>query len=190
MTGGKKSRAGAFSGVRLRPAPKGRVLEPQAQADVADLLGSEPRRRDLLIEHLHKLQDQFGHLSAAHLNALAAEMRLTPAEVFEVASFYHHFDIVKENQTPPAPLTVRVCESIACHLGGGPELLHQLQEQLGPDVRVLPAPCVGQCDSAPVAVVGRNPLLQTDVDAVVDAVRAAAREPKLPEYIGYDGYRA
>src|SRR5687768_310279 len=103
MAGGKKTR-GSGGGVRLRPAPKGRQVDPRVHAEVQSLLGEAPRRRDLLIEHLHKLQDHFGHLSAPHLNALAWEMRLTPAEVFEVASFYHHFDIVKEGQTPPAPL--------------------------------------------------------------------------------------
>ncbi len=190
MADGKKSRGGASSGVRLRPAPKGRVVDPQAQADVVELLGTEPRRRDLLIEHLHKLQDHFGHLSAAHLNALAWEMRLTPAEVYEVATFYHHFDIVKEGEVAPAPLTVRVCESIACHLAGGRDLLEELKTRLGPNVRVVPAPCVGQCDAAPVAVVGRNPLLRVSADEVESAVQADAAQPELPDYVSYDAYRA
>jgi formate dehydrogenase len=190
MAGGKKSRAGAFSGVRLRPAPKGRTVDVQAAEQVNALLGTEPRQRDLLIEHLHRLQDHFGHLSAAHLTALAAEMQLTAAEVFEVASFYHHFDIVKEEAAPPAPLTVRVCESIACHLAGGRALLHELEEQLGTDVRVLAAPCVGQCDRAPVAVVGRNPILQAQADEVARAVRARSSEPELADYIDYEVYRA
>ncbi|MGH7466879.1 MAG: NAD(P)H-dependent oxidoreductase subunit E [Longimicrobiales bacterium] len=189
MAGGKKSRGGTFSGVRLRPAPKGRTIDPQALAEVLTLLGDEPRRRDLLIEHLHRLQDHFGHLSTAHLTALAAEMKLTPAEVFEVASFYHHFDVVKEGDALPPPLTVRVCESIACHLAGGKELLHELQGQLGADVRVLPAPCVGQCDRAPVAVVGRNPILHTQAEQVGQAVRAGLREPELTEYVDYNSYR-
>ena len=153
---GKKNRGGGFAALSLRPAPKGRDVEPAALEQVVDVLGSEPRRRDLLIEHLHRLQDRFGHLSAAHLTALAYEMRLTPAEVYEVATFYHHFDIVKENQAPPAPITVRVCESIACHLAGSDQLLDELTSALGPNVRVLRAPCIGRCDAAPAAFVGKN----------------------------------
>jgi formate dehydrogenase len=174
----------------LRPAPKGRQVDPQAHAEVVSLLGDMPRRRDSLIEHLHKLQDHFGHLPVTHLNALAWELRLTPAEVFEVASFYHHFDIVREGQTPPAPLTVRVCDSIACHLEGSKELLAELRHRLGADVRVIPAPCVGQCDRAPVAVVGRNPIpLATPID-VERAIRAQATEPAAASFPDYDAYRA
>src|SRR5687768_7529466 len=123
MAGGKTSR-GSGGGVRLRPAPKGRQVDARVPAEVQSVLGEAPRRRDLLIELLPKLQDHLDHLAAPHLNALAWEMRLTPAELFEVASFYHHFDIVKEGQTPTAPLTIRVCESIACHLAGGETQLH------------------------------------------------------------------
>ncbi|HSL69444.1 MAG TPA: NAD(P)H-dependent oxidoreductase subunit E, partial [Longimicrobiales bacterium] len=134
----------AGSGKRLRPAPKGRGVDPRAHEDVVALLADQPRRRDLLIEHLHTLQDHFGQLSVAHLTALAWELRLTPAEVFEVASFYHHFDIVKDRADAPPVVTVRVCESIACHLAGSQELLRVLQARLGNDVRVVPAPCVGR----------------------------------------------
>jgi formate dehydrogenase len=165
-------------------------VDPQAHSEVLELLASEPRRRDLLIEFLHRLQDRFGFLSAAHLTALAFELRLTPAEVFEVASFYHHFDIVKEGQAAPAPITVRVCESISCHLAGGRLLQHELQQRLGSSVRVLAAPCVGQCDHAPVAVVGRNPILEASAEQVERAVQAANLEPALPHYIDYQNYRA
>src|SRR6476620_2684874 len=110
MTQGKKS--------RVRATPKGRRVDPKAREDVAALLGDEPRRRDLLIEHLHKIQDRYGCLSAAHLVALAAEMKLAMAEVYEVATFYHHVDVVKENETPPPGITVRVCDSISCDLAG------------------------------------------------------------------------
>src|SRR6188768_3349479 len=110
----KKSRGGAYASLSLRPAPKGREVDAQAHQQVVELLGDAPRRRDLLIEHLHTLQDHYGCLTAAHLTALAFEMRLTPAEVYEVATFYHHFDIVREGEMPPPPVTVRVCESIAC----------------------------------------------------------------------------
>ena len=190
MASGKKSGTGAGSGVRLKPAPKGRRVEPQALAEVVALLGDQPRRRDLLIEHLHKLQDHFGHLSARHITALASEMRLTPAEVFEVASFYHHFDIVKEGDSPPAPLTIRVCESITCNLFGGESLLHELQQRLGHGVRVIPAPCVGRCDRAPVAVVGRNPVDRATVQNVEETVLAERTEPDPPAYTDFASYRA
>jgi NADH:ubiquinone oxidoreductase subunit F (NADH-binding)/NADH:ubiquinone oxidoreductase subunit E len=189
MAGGKRSR-GAAGGVRLRPAPKGREVEPRAHAEVAELLGSEPRRRDLLIEHLHKLQDRFGCLSAPHLTALAWEMRLTPAEVFEVASFYHHFDIIKNGTAPPPPLTIRVCESISCHLAGADDLLHELKERLGPAVRVMAAPCVGRCDRAPVAVVGRNPIDRASVAVVEETVLEQQSEPELVPHLDYVAYRS
>lgn len=190
MAGGKRSRGGAAGGIRLRPAPKGREVEPRAHADVVALLGDQPRRRDLLIEHLHKIQDRFGHLSAAHVTALAWEMRLTPAEVFEVASFYHHFDIVKEGDPPPAPLTIRVCESISCHLAGSEQLLHDLQQRLGIRARVIAAPCVGRCDRAPVAVVGRNPVDRASLESVEESVLDQRIEPDPLPYITYATYRA
>src|SRR5262245_34305554 len=149
---------------RVRATPKGRPVDPQARADVQALLGEAPRRRDLLIEHLHKIQDRFGHLSAAHMAALAAEMKMAMAEVYEVATFYHHFDVVKEGETAPPGLTVRVCDSIACELAGSHRLLEKLPGILGTAVRVLHAPCVGRCEQAPVAVVGQNPLPRATVE--------------------------
>src|SRR6185503_12099790 len=187
--GGKKRGGGGGGGLRLRPAPKGREVEPAAHADVIALLGQEPRRRDLLIEHLHKLQDHFGHLSAAHLTALAWEMRLTPAEVYEVASFYHHFDIVKDGPAPPA-LTVRICESIACQMAGAELLLADVTRLAGVDVRVVPAPCVGRCEHAPVAVVGRKPIHNATTDAVQQSVESRDYQADIPSYIGYEAYRA
>src|ERR1044071_240625 len=139
---------------KARRTPKGRQVDPKALDEVRALLRDEPRRRDLLIEHLHKINDRYGHLSAAHLAALAQEMSLAMAEVYEVATFYHHFEVVKEGETPPAALTVRVCDSIACELAGAQELL---KLSLGKDVRVLHAPCVGRCEVAPCVVVGQNP---------------------------------
>jgi NADH:ubiquinone oxidoreductase subunit F (NADH-binding)/NADH:ubiquinone oxidoreductase subunit E len=186
---GKKKRGGAFAALSLRPAPKGREVDPTALEQVVELLGSEPRRRDLLIEHLHKLQDRFGHLSAAHLTALAYEMRLTPAEVYEVASFYHHFDIVKENETPPAALTVRVCESIACHLAGSEQLVAELKSSLGPNVRVMPAPCIGRCDAAPAAFVGKNAIDRASPQSVIGAVQTQQTETRVPAYLDYAKYR-
>src|SRR3990170_2816185 len=144
--------------MKVRPTPKGRSVDPKALDEVRKLLGSQPRRRDLLIEHLHRIQDRYGHLSAAHVAALAEEMRLSQTEVYEVATFYHHFDVVKEGEQPPPALTVRVCDSISCELAGAQELLKKLPSVLGKEVRVVPAPCVGRCEVAPVAVVHRNPV--------------------------------
>src|ERR1700680_396666 len=142
---------------RGRATPKGRHVNPEAHEEVLALLGDFPRRRDLLIELLHRIQDRFGCLSARHLVALAAEMKLAMTEVYEVATFYHHFDVVKEGDPPP-PITVRVCDSIACEMAGSHDLLAKLPALLGSGVRVLHAPCVGRCETAPVAVVGQNPI--------------------------------
>src|SRR5438105_13465432 len=139
---------------KTRPIPKGRAVDAKALADVQQLLGDAPRQRDLLIEHLHKLNDHYGHLPAAHLAALAQEMRLALAEVYEVATFYHHFEVVKEGETPPPPVTVRVCDSLSCAMVGAERLLKELPGQLGSAVRVVRAPCMGACDRAPVCAVG------------------------------------
>ncbi len=180
----------------LRTRPKGRHVNPQALDEIRRLLADAPRRRDLLIEHLHKIQDRYGHLSAAHLVALAHEMKLAPVEVYEVASFYHHFDVVKEGETPPPRLTVRVCDSISCELAGAQSLLANLEAALGPAVRVQPVPCVGRCEAAPVAVVGQNPIGGADVAAVQRAVRrnetAAPRPGDTIDFAAYEqngGYR-
>lgn len=186
----RKSGRRRAGGVSLRPAPKGREIDPRALADVRALLGDEPRRADLLIEHLHRIQDAHGSLSVAHLNALAFEMTLTPAEVYEVATFYHHFDVVRDGQPPPPPLTVRVCESVSCHLAGGDELLTTLQDRLGPALRVIPAPCVGRCDAAPVAVVGRYTVDRASVQAVEEAALAERTEAELPPYADYAACRS
>jgi formate dehydrogenase beta subunit len=120
---------------RPRKTPKGRQVEPQALIEVRALLGDRERRRDLLIEHLHLIQDRYGHLSAAHLAALAQEMKLSLTEVYEVATFYAHFDLVKEGETPPPAVTVRVCDSLSCAMAGSEHLLRTLPNRLGPDVR-------------------------------------------------------
>ena len=177
---------------RKRQAPKGRRVDPAALAEVQSLLGAASRQPDLLIEHLHKIQDRFGALSAAHLAALAQEMRMAQAEVYEVASFYHHFDIVKEGEAAPAALTVRVCESLSCEMAGAGDLLARLPAILGKDVRVIPAPCVGRCEQAPVAVVGHNPVPHASCEAVAAAVEAgeACESWHLPGgYIDYARYR-
>ena len=183
MTKGKKS--------RVRATPKGRRVEPTAREQIAALLGDSPRRRDLLIEHLHKIQDRYGCLSAAHLVALAAEMKLAMTEVYEVATFYHHFDVVKDGDTAPPAVTVRVCDSIACDLAGSHELLEKLPGILGAGVRVLHAPCVGRCETAPVAVVGQNPVPNATAEKVTALVAAKAlTHPPSNTHIDYAAYRA
>jgi NADH:ubiquinone oxidoreductase subunit F (NADH-binding)/NADH:ubiquinone oxidoreductase subunit E len=180
--------------MKARGKLKGRQVEPKALAEVRALLGREPRRRDLLIEHLHKIQDRYAHLSAAHLAALAQEMRLSQTEVYEVATFYHHFDVVKEGpngemRAPPA-LTVRVCDSLSCALAGSESLIKKLPAILGKDVRVLHAPCVGRCEAAPVAVVGQNPILNASAASVQKAVQAKETRCAVAPYIDFKAYKA
>lgn len=173
-----------------RRTPKGRQLDDSALDDVRTLLGDRPRRRDLLIEHLHLIQDRFGHLSAAHLRALAEEMRLSMAEVFEVATFYAHFDVVKEGETPPPPLTVRVCDSLSCELAGAQGLLRNLKDALPADqVRVVRAPCMGRCDTAPVLEIGHSHIDHADAAKVEAAIRADDTHAHLPDYQTFDSYR-
>ncbi|MFC4931887.1 NAD(P)H-dependent oxidoreductase subunit E [Massilia sp. GCM10023247] len=174
---------------RKREAPKGRRVDPAALAEVQELLGSESRQPDLLIEHLHKIQDRFGCLSAPHLAALASEMRLAQTEVYEVATFYHHFDVVKEGGEAPAALTVRVCDGLSCEMAGARELLDKLPAILGRDVRVLAAPCIGRCEQAPAAVVGQNPVPFATVEAVEATVTAGATKDVPSEFSGYMAYR-
>src|SRR6478752_1103328 len=141
---------------RRRPprTPKGRQVDPAALVEVQALLTDTSRRRDLLIEHLHLIQDHYGHLSAAHLTALASEMKMALTEVYEVATFYSHFDVVKEGELPPPPVTVRVCNSLSCAMAGAEALIEKLPKILGKDVRVVHAPCMGACDRAPAVAVG------------------------------------
>jgi formate dehydrogenase beta subunit len=169
---------------------KGRTLDLAALADVRALLGDAPRRRDSLIEYLHRIQDHHGCISAAHVVALAHDMKLAMTEVYEVATFYHHFDVVKEGETPPPPLTVRVCETLSCQMAGADALRAALEEQCGTGVRVLGAPCVGRCEHAPVAVVGRNPIDGATADSVASAIAANAIEPAPSSHTGYAAYRA
>jgi formate dehydrogenase beta subunit len=181
---------------RVRGKPKGRAVDPRAREEVKALLGNEPRRRDLLIEHLHKIQDRYGYLSAAHLVALADEMKMAMAEVYEVATFYHHFDVVKDGEAAPPATTVRVCDSIACELAGSQTLLDALPRLLGKEVRVLHAPCVGRCETAPVVVVGQNPVPHATPDQVVSRVQRAAvthdtsSTSITPGHLDYAAYRA
>ncbi len=175
----------------LRTRPKGRSVDPQALREVQTLLADAPRRRDLLIEHLHLIQDRYGHLSAAHLVALAHEMQLAPVEVYEVASFYHHFDVVKEGEVPPPALTVRVCDSVSCELAGAEQLLPALEQEFGKTVRVQRVPCVGRCETAPVAVVGQNPIGTASLERVRQAIEHKATHASLPaDTVDYQAYRA
>lgn len=179
---------------RKRQAPKGRRVDPVALEEVRALLGDESRQPDLLIEHLHKIQDKFGHLASSHLAALAQEMRLAQTEVYEVASFYHHFDIVKEGEEAPQALTVRVCDGLSCEMAGARDLLAKLPKILGKEVRVIAAPCVGRCEQAPVAVVGQNPVIHATAEAVEAAVgnnqitQAAGEVVDFAEYSNVGGY--
>ena len=172
---------------KARPILKGRAVDPRALAEVQALLGNESRQRDLLIEHLHKINDRYGHLAAAHLAALAQEMRLALTEVYEVATFYHHFEVVKEGGQPPAAITVRVCDSISCELAGAQDLLKKLS--FGPGVRVIPAPCVGRCEVAPCVVVHQNAIGNATVEKVRDAVTGKELTCHEPKYIDYAQYR-
>src|SRR5213595_3909704 len=157
---------------RAKSTPKGRQIDPQAAGDVGLLLGDQPRRRDLLIEYLHLIQDKYRQISAAHLAALADEMKLAFAEVFETATFYAHFDVVKEGEPDIAPLTIRVCDSLTCAMLGGEKLLHELQDKAGPGIRVVRAPCVGRCDTAPAAEVGHHFVDHATISSVLAAAKA------------------
>ena len=173
---------------RGRRTPKGRQVDPQALAEIRALLGDRERRRDLLIEHLHLIQDRYGHLSAAHLAALAAEMRLALTEVYEVATFYAHFDVVKEGETPPPPVTVRVCDSLSCALNGAERLFADLSNRLGPGVRVVRAPCMGACDRAPVCAVGHVQVMQADAGKVAAAAAQTPHPHLYPTPTPFDAY--
>jgi len=166
-----------------RAQPKGRQPDDAALAEVRRLLGDRPRRRDLLIEHLHLIQDAHGCLSAPHLCALAEEMRLSQAQVHEVATFYAHFDVVREGVAAPPALTIRVCDSISCALAGAEDLLRDLAARFGPkDVRVLRAPCMGRCDAAPVLEVGHNHIGHATPAKAAAAVAAGETQPRIPAY--------
>jgi NADH:ubiquinone oxidoreductase subunit F (NADH-binding)/NADH:ubiquinone oxidoreductase subunit E len=175
---------------KARRTPKGRQIDPIAEAEIQTLLGSRSRQRDLLIEHLHLIQDKYGHISAAHLAALAAEMKLAQTEVYEVATFYAHFDVVKEGQTPPPPVTVRVCDSLSCAMAGADRLLNDLPKLLGSGVRVLRAPCMGACDRAPVCAVGHVQVMKATGEAVKKIATPDTHAHGLKPGTDFDAYRA
>jgi formate dehydrogenase len=179
---------------RKREAPRGRVVAPQALTDVEALIGERPYRRDLLIEYLHRVNDRYGQLSAPHLAALARLLGLAQTEVYEVASFYHHFDVIKEAKdgsiSSPAALTVRVCDGLSCEMAGARQLLERLPTLLGRDVRVIPAPCVGRCEQAPVAIVHQKPIAAATPAAVEAAVKADDRFDRATGFMDMESYRA
>ena len=174
-----------------RKTPKGRQVDDAALSEVQELLGDRPRNRDLLIEFLHLIQDKYGHLSAAHIRALAEEMRTGQAEIYEVASFYAHFDVVKEGETPPPALTIRVCDSLSCELAGAQQLQKALEDGLdASQVRVLRAPCMGRCDTAPVLEIGHNHIDHATVEKVEAAIAADDTHAHIPEYETFAAYEA
>ena len=134
--------------------PKGRQLDPDSHVQIRELLGNKLRTRELLIEHLHLVQDEFGHLSSGHLVALAEELKMALTEVYEVATFYAHFDVVRDDETPPPAMTIRVCDSVTCELFGSEKLIEELAKNVNEDIRVLRAPCMGACDKAPAVSIG------------------------------------
>jgi formate dehydrogenase len=175
---------------RGRNFNRGRQVQPEALQAIQSLLGTRSRQRDLLIEHLHLIQDHYGHISAAHLAALADEMRIPMAEAYEVATFYAHFDVVKEGESPPPALTIRVCDSLSCQLNGADQLQAALSEGVDTEqVRVVRAPCMGRCDSAPVVEVGHKHIGNADVVHVQNAIAKQDTHPDKIESLSLAQYR-
>ena len=175
---------------KSRKQPKGRQFSDIALSDVASLLGDQPRRRDLLIEFLHLIQDSYGHISADHIAALAHEMKLAQAEIYEVATFYSHFDVIGEGDPPPPALTIRVCNSLSCELAGAEQLRKALAEGLNEnEVRVVTAPCMGRCDTAPVLEIGHNHIDYATVDKVHNAILTDDTHAHIPDYQTFEAYK-
>lgn len=173
---------------RKKPYPKGRQLDLTAQSEIKVLLANRPRDKDLLIEYLHLIQDQWSSISAARLHALANELKLPQAAVYEAATFYHHFDVVKENQSPPPKLTIRVCESLSCQLSGANEVLDQLQRLTPETIRVVAAPCMGLCDKAPAAAVGKNHIGLVSAELLLKLADEKQTKAIMPNYLSYQQY--
>ena len=172
---------------KASPHTKGRQVDTTAQQEIRDLVGTD-LRRDLLIEYLHLVQDKYRCLSSEHLAALAAEMNLSQTEVYEVATFYAHFDVVREGEAAPPATTIRVCDSIACQLAGAETLLQELESRSPDQVRVLRAPCMGRCEMAPVAEVGHNHLTRTSTEDLLEAASQGHTHMRLPDYTGFEQY--
>ena len=178
--------------LKARSTPKGRQVDLTARAEIAALLAASPfgtPRRDLLIEYLHQIQDKFHAISAAHIAALAEALKLAQTEVYEVATFYHHFDVLREGEAAPAALTVRVCETLSCAMAGGEELLAKLPGILGKDVRVVAAPCLGRCSEAPAVCVGQNEVGHASIEKITKAVETKAGRALPANHLGYKAYQ-
>ncbi len=186
----KKRRHPGSGKRRGRTKTKGRQVDADALDQVRNLLGERPRQRDLLIEYLHLIQDAHHCLSAEHLAAMAEEMRIPMAEIYETATFYAHFDVLKEGEAPPPAVTVRVCDSITCEMMGAKSLLESLEKKAGKSFRVVRAPCMGRCDTAPVAEVGHYHVDNATVDIVTKAVKAGHLHPEMPKYRNFEAYVA
>ena len=189
----KSSSGNGLNGESRRPRrfPKGRQTSPEALEHIRQLLGERERSKEFLIEYLHLVQDQYGYISEAHLAALAAELKLSQAEVYEVATFYHHFDVIKDGEIPPAPLTVRVCESLSCAMRGADKMAQELSAQLDPEqVRVLRAPCMGLCDGAPAAMIGRRQVSNATTETIKAQIEAGLTDADVPRYPRLQDYRA
>lgn len=184
-----KQRAGERHAKRDVSQPKGRQVRDEDLDRVRNILGDLPLRRDLMIEALHLIQDSAGFLHVRDLAALAELLRLAQVEVYEVASFYHHFDIVKEDDTPPLPLTVRVCDGLSCEMAGARQLISDLRAELGDDLRIQPVPCIGACDRAPAAQIGKKAIMRASLSAV-RALQGGHTEPEIPDYEALDAYRS
>ncbi len=176
--------------MKARNQPKGRQIDPQARADVAALLNGREIRRDLLIEDLHLIQDKFNGISSEHIGALAEKLKLAQTEVYEVATFYHHFDVLREGDAAPPALTVRVCDTLSCAMAGADELLKKLPAILGKDVRVIAAPCIGRCSDAPAVCVGQNAFGHATVESVNLEAKAQHTQASSGNYASFAAYRA
>jgi len=184
MTTGVKSQR-----KKLRGQQRGRQVDPSALQEIQSIIRTLPLRKDLMVEYLHLIQDKYQHISAKHMVALAHELKLAPTEVYEVATFYHHFDVVKENDTAPPALTVRVCDSITCEMFGAENLVNELQNFYSDQpVRVQRVPCVGRCAEAPIAVVGKNPINHAKLETVRNVVETGKTDAPVSDYITYNNY--
>lgn len=174
---------------RNNAKPKGRQLDEAALSDVQALLGDAPRRRDLLIEFLHLIQDRHGSLSAAHLRALAEELKLSQAEIYEVASFYDHFDVVREDGAKPAPLTIRVCESLSCMMAGAETLISRLEDNADKtQIRIARAPCMGRCAAAPAARIGNREVDHADSTQLLSMADHGDTDVLVPDHVDLKAY--
>ena len=169
----------------------GRVIDQNSITQLEKLIGNESTKRDMLIEHLHKIQDNFHHISHRHIMALAKIMNISMAAVYETATFYHHFDVINEKETPPPDITIRVCESVTCEMFGAKKLISELKLATDSNkVRIQPVPCVGRCASAPIAIAGTNPIENAKTDAVITALNKNQLIDTIPnDYINYTSYK-